>query len=248
MINARLVAERRTALNMSMRALVQSAGLTTRMILQGAHSDGDTSITAGGFMTLAELSRLANALGVDPAELLTADDAVQTGPPTDDVAVLLAALIDEAQVSLTHKDDLADALGWPLERVEEAARRTAEQLPALGLTLYENPAAGLGVRARHRVLSPQEQQRLARSKTVRSNMRVDHAHVFRDVALGHHAKNLRRMKKTTELASIQALSKRGLIEHAAAGLQITATANYSLLLTDEPPAEATSGRPAGRRD
>lgn len=245
LINTKLITERRMALNMSERALIQATGVSHRLIYSvDPQPVGDLSIALGAGVTLAELARLARALAITPAELLTSDDPARTGPPATDIAVLLAALMDGAQVTLTSKDDLAHALGWPLERVEHAATQAADHLPALGLTLHHNDAGRLGIRARHGVLDPDDQQRLARAKTARTNLRLDEARVLRDVAHGRFGKDWRRALRSNQRVCIQALRKRGLIEDTAQGLRLTATAKYSLLLADEPPTDD----PAAPRD
>ena len=237
-VNTRLIAERRVALNMSERALVQATGITHRLIYT---ADGATGALVG-HVTLAELSRLAATLGVTPAELLTPDDAAPDGPPPDDVAVLVAALMDEAKVKFTSKDDLALALGWPLERVDEAARQAAEHLPALGLTLHLNRHVGLGVLARHGALTSQEQQKLARAKTVRGNLRLHHARVLHDVGKDRFGEDWQRALSANHRAVIPALLKRGLIEATPAGLRLTATAAYSLMLTEDPAPDEEGSR------
>jgi len=218
-VNARLIAERRAALNMSQRALLQAAAVSSRLIFAvDSDSGGQTSLPAGASMTLGDLWRLAAALAVTPAELLTPDDSTPAGPPAADVAVLLAAVMDGARAPLSRKDDIAQALDWSLERVDEAARQAAEHLPALGLTLHNNTTVGLGVRAKHGVLTPQNQQLLARAKTIRTNLRLDHARVLRDVAHGKFGKDWRRWLRSHRRSCIQALRKRGLIEDTPQGL------------------------------
>lgn len=232
LINTDLIAERRLALNMSPRALHRAAALSHRVVYVT-----EPGSMAHASMTLAELTRLAAALGVPPADLLTTSSTDTTGPPTDDVGVLLAALMDEAKVALAHKEDVARALGWPLERIDTAAREAAARLPALGLQLHENHGA-VAVRAAHGLLTGEEQQRVARAKTLRSHLRIDHASALHDIAHGGVPADWYKGLSAKRSIAFQGLRKRGLIEEVpAGGLQLTATAAYSLLLTDEPPAE-----------
>jgi len=163
-VNTQLIAERRRELNMSERTLIKLTGVTVRLVYSPNETDAE-SYSHGASMTLAELSRLASALAVSPTELLMTERPAPAGAPADDVAVLMAALMDGARVTLTRKDDLASALNWPLERVERAASQAAEHLPALGLTLHHSPADGVGLRPRHGILAPAEQRNLARAKT-----------------------------------------------------------------------------------
>lgn len=232
LLNTQLIDRRRTELNMSVHALNQAAALSHRV-----NHAGPPGRKAHAAMTLTELSRLAATLGVPPAALLALPDQPTPGPPADDVATLVAALMDEAQVTLTHSDDVARTLGWSLERLEAAARQAAEHLPALGLHLHHNPHGGLAVRARHGVLSAAEQQQLARAKTSRADLRADHAQMLRDIAHGKiHSAQWKRTLGLRAWVPQAGLLKRGLIEDTPTGMQLTATVAYSLMLTDEPPA------------
>jgi len=232
LINTALIAQRRTELNMSERTLIQAASTRHRVIVRiGPGSTGHASVTLG------ELSRLAATLALSLADLVTPSDTNPAGPPTDDVATLLASLMDDAKVTLAHRDDLARALGWSLERTEEAARQAGELLAPLGLKLHRHPAGGLAIRSKHGVLSTEEKQRLARMKTARATMPRDQARALREVALGSFGADRARSLSRNQRATIQALRKRGLIADTTRGLQLTAIAAYSLLLTDQPPTE-----------
>jgi hypothetical protein len=237
MINTRLIAERRNALNMSRRALNKAAAVGHHAI----HAD-DPGAHAHASMTLGELSRVAAALGLTAAELLTAPDATADRPPTPDAAVLVAALMDEVHIKLVFRDDLARAFGWPLERVHAAVREAAVHLPAVGLDIHQ--IRGLRVHVAHGVLTDDVQQRLARAKTLRRHMRLDAARVLREVAHGRGDARGLMVPSNKQRVPIQGLRKRDLIEDTPTGLVLTATAAYSLMLTDEPPAEPLS-RPAG---
>ncbi|MDQ2759600.1 MAG: helix-turn-helix transcriptional regulator [Actinomycetota bacterium] len=238
LIDTGMLVARRTALNLSQRALSRQLGVSQVYVhVMEANPQAHAS------MTLGELARLAQALAVTPAELLRAPQSSSADPPAPDVAILLAALMDEAKATLIHRDDLAHALGWSLERVKDAARDAAEHLPALGLKLHEHPAGGLAIRTQHGVLEPDAQQQLARAKTQRTTVPADQARVLSDVAHGGLAAGWTRTLTRNQRVPIQALTKRGLIKDTPTGLQLTATAAYNLLLTDEPPADPTEGPP-----
>lgn len=231
MLNTQLIDERRTQLNMSAHALNKAAALMHRV-----NHNGQPGPNAHVQMTLADLSRLAAVLGVTPAALLTPPDEPPTVGPADDAAILVAALMDESRVTLAHKDDVARALGWPLHRVDEAARQATDHLPALGLHLHHNPHGGLAVRALHGVVGSEEQQRLARAKTQRTNLRADQARMLRDIAHGKvNDPEWQRSLGQRRRVTFWALRKRGLIEEAPSGLELSPTVAYSLMLTDEPP-------------
>jgi len=231
LINTTLIAERRRELNMTARTLAKAAAVPQAVLYPHQPKAG-----AGYNITLGELARIAAVLAVSPADLLRRPNEAPNGPAGGDVAVMLAALMDEAHVTLVHRDDLACALGWPVERVDDAVRQATEHVPTLGLMLHQHPGGGLGLRAQHGLLSSEEQQRLARAQTLRKNLPRDQARTLREVVDGVYDSRWTRM--LSRHIPIQALRKRGLIHDTDAGLRLTATAAYSLLLTNEPPSDA----------
>lgn len=230
LINTRLIAERRKALNMSMRALNHAAAVGHRAI----HAE-DPGAHTHASMTLGELSRVAAVLGLKSADLLTAPDHAAEHEPAEDAAILVAALMDEVQINLVSSDDIARALGWSLERVQDAVCDAAARLPAIGLDIHVGAKGGLRVHVAHGVLTDDAQQRLARAKTVRRHLHPNAARMLREIACGRGNARGIMVPGNPQRVVLQGLRKRGLIQDTPSRIELTAAAAYSLMLTDEPP-------------
>jgi transcriptional regulator with XRE-family HTH domain len=238
-VDTQLVRQRRDALNLSQRAVGRALGVSSLLIRAletnpGSHSN----------LTLGFLERLAEVLGVQTHQLLAPrgpassnhDDNVLCQTADGDVSRLLAALMDDARTTLTHRDDLALVLGWPLERLQRVVQQARRTLPALGMHLHIHPAGGYAVHPSHGVLTAHEQLVLARAKSRRGAMSVTAARVLRAIALGDHISEWRQRCRNPERVAIQTLLKRGLIEEDDQGLRLTGTAADSLLITHQPSA------------
>lgn len=153
--------------------------------------------------------------------------------------------MDEVHIKLTFRDDIARAFGWPLERVRAAVHEADAHLATVGLGIYRANNGGLRVLVAHGVLDEDGQRRLARAKTLRRHMRLDAARVLREVALGRGDARGLMVPSNKQRVPIQGLRKRDLIEDTPTGLVLTATAAYSLMLTDKSPAGDPTGGGGG---
>lgn len=128
----------RLELNLSRRALAQAVGLAPNAV--EAIETG--AVGRRNEITLPQLQRLVDTLGV-PLGALLADDTPDTpdahgahapehGP--DDTTALGALLLHTR--ANTPKTDLADALGWTLDRLRLAARALDHQLRPLGMQVH----------------------------------------------------------------------------------------------------------------
>lgn len=127
----------RLDLGLSQRSLAKATGLNTKSM-----SDIETNHHAAAEQTLLPLQRLVDTLGV-PLRALLADDtpngpddtganAPQAGP--DDMAALGALLLNTRVNTL--KTNLADDLGWTLDRLRLAAAALDHQLRPLGMQVH----------------------------------------------------------------------------------------------------------------
>lgn len=120
---------RRIELRRSIRQLAADLGVSGGVItaLEAGTNHKDLSV---GFLT-----RLAEALGVDPTTLLPpgdTDTAAEAGPGD---AATLGAVVHASEV-LTAVDTIAEILDWPLDRVHAALDELAATLPQAGLRLH----------------------------------------------------------------------------------------------------------------
>lgn len=132
------VRQARLDLGLSQRALAKAVGIAPWPLIN--IENGDTGPSSE--ITLPMLQRLVDTLGV-PLTALLADDtpappndigarAPEAGP--DDMASL-GALLLHSRVN-TSKTDLADSLGWTMDRLRLAARALDHHLRPLGMSVH----------------------------------------------------------------------------------------------------------------
>lgn len=122
----------RLNLGLSTRKAAALARISAIVWLRVERGDG-TSVTA---ITLRQLDRIAEVLCVPPSSLLQDSDAPQPRPTAEpsDVAELGALLLH--QVVNTSALDLADSLGWTLERLNETAEVLDRLVEPAGLRVH----------------------------------------------------------------------------------------------------------------
>jgi hypothetical protein len=132
-----------------------------------------------GQLTVDELRRLANLLGVDSPQLFS--NPVPGGPPAED-DVLIEAALGQAKKG-TKAEDLARGLGWTLQRTRLALRRLEKRLRGTGARLQLQsgkyrlvPAVG--------VLSPEERRGVEAASVARAGLSVSATGVLRRVVAG----------------------------------------------------------------
>jgi hypothetical protein len=112
-------------------------------------------------LTLKEVRRLGETLGIDGMELI----ALAERPPTECLpsadAVKLHAVMARADRALVRRD-LSDVLGWDLRRVKAAIDDLDAALEGTGETLHRAGCSNLSLRPRDSVLSEQERSRVDR--------------------------------------------------------------------------------------
>ncbi len=127
----------RLDLGLSQRSLAKATGLSTKSM-----SDVETGHPGAAVETLLPLQRLVDTLGVPLQDLLNDDTpngpddtgaaSPQAGP--DDMAALGAHLLTTRVNTL--KTDLADDLGWTLDRLRLAAAALDHHLRPLGMQVH----------------------------------------------------------------------------------------------------------------
>jgi transcriptional regulator with XRE-family HTH domain len=132
------VRQARLDLGLSQRALAKAVGIGPWPLIK--LENGETGPSSE--ITLPMLQRLVDTLGV-PLTALLADDTPSTPDATgarapehgpDDMAAL-GALLLHTRVN-TSKTELADSLGWTLDRLRLAARALDHHLRPLGMNVH----------------------------------------------------------------------------------------------------------------
>ena len=200
MLNGELLRDRRIAASLSIRAVADQTGIPAQTLraLEAGRDAADRQLT------LASLERLTRLLDVDTGELFirparnaTKDAATRSqftegGQGGDrDVVKLQAALLQHGGV-LT-RDDLADALGWDLQRLEHGLRTLRDQLQPTGLRLRRAGWNSYALTAAPAALTARERHRLHGATSARQPLAPDAVAVLYEVTLGfrpaswHHA-------------------------------------------------------------
>ena len=159
-LDGNAIRQTRLDLGLSQRTLAKVVGLSPSAVVKlEADQTGPSSE-----ITLPMLQRLVDTLGVPLSGLLT--DDTPTGPNPDrahapdarpDDPAALGAVLLHAHVN-TPKPDLADSLGWTLDRLRLAARALDHDLRPLGMHVHDlrggyllRPNDGYRTRGRTRV-------------------------------------------------------------------------------------------------
>jgi transcriptional regulator with XRE-family HTH domain len=203
---------------LSERALARATamtGMSIRALEQGRNHDE---------LTLRHLVRIARALGVDPAALLTPDPAVKPEPRPDDV-MLEAALAGINRY--THPHDLARGLGWTLDRTTAALEQLRLRLETTGQRLANQngrvkivPAAGL--------LTDSQEHDLANASTNERGLTISLAQMLRQAIEDNGSGGRTRKPNANELLAQGALLNLGMIEFNDGRLVATRDVAYGV--------------------
>jgi hypothetical protein len=149
------------------RRLCGEHRITTRQLAAsigaGAPRMSDLLAGSGGVenLTLKELKRLGERLGIDGMELVVLEERPRRGPPPSSDAVKLHAVMSRAGRALVRRD-ISDVLGWDLRRVKAAIAEVDAMLEGTGELLHRIGCQFLVLRPRDSVLSDQERVRADR--------------------------------------------------------------------------------------
>jgi transcriptional regulator with XRE-family HTH domain len=135
-VNGQRIRARRLELGLSVTALAGQLGLATDTV----HAIETGTLTHPAGVSLGAVLGLAQALGLAPADLFDDSAPGQAAQPTpapsaaapDDRALEAVLLAHGDAVTL---DDLAEALGWPLGRLEAALHALHRRLEPTGARL-----------------------------------------------------------------------------------------------------------------
>lgn len=180
--DAALFRERRLTLGLSQRLLARSVGVsvsTLALVEQGSDHVQHLSLS------LSQVRRLADALGVPLSDLLTEpseqDRSSQDDDPTTRDGALLGELLHSARWRNGAVADARIALGWDRKRFDAAIKALAAALPGTGLRLHRIPgyAALIADGADPAAVEPFKQ-----AESTRVGIRARQAKLIREAVLG----------------------------------------------------------------
>ncbi len=187
-------------------------------------------------MSVGLLTRLADALGIEAATLLTrpaAEDPERAGNPADDVAALGAVL--HGVGVLIPEGALRSAPGWDLARLDAALAQLDEEVGRVGLRLVRNPA-GYTIGRSVEACEQDTITRALRAHIARDGLNVTEASLLRRIGQGQLAKEL----GNADTVALGVLTNAELITHGedgAGGKKATSLAEavrFSLMLDEHP--------------
>jgi transcriptional regulator with XRE-family HTH domain len=201
------IRRRRVELRLSQRTVAAAIGTAAGVIV------GIERGTNHRDLTVAQLARLADTLGLDVVDLFTTPAPVGDDPETakgadgDDAAVV-GAMVELAGI-LTSITALAEAADWTLQRTHEALDILEERLRATGQRLHRQPGKVAIVRA---VIGDDTDRirTLVRAHLNRDGVSATEARMLRRIAAGTTPQN----PSNPEAVALGVLANAGLIETA----------------------------------
>jgi transcriptional regulator with XRE-family HTH domain len=141
---------------MSMRQLGDSIGSSAQRIEHLLQGTGSVE-----HLTLRELMRLGERLGVDGIDLVVASHRKAQVADLASDTIKLHAVLARLDYSITRRE-LAEVLGWELRRTNLAILALSEKLADTGELIHHVSSSSVVLRARDSVLSDTERSRAER--------------------------------------------------------------------------------------
>jgi transcriptional regulator with XRE-family HTH domain len=174
LLDIELIATLRLERSLSERAVARALGVSPPTVGRLEAGAGHRSLT------IARLLQLAELLGAEPAALLTRPSP-SLNETTPDEHKLQAALL--ASRHRVRTEELAEALGWTLQRTTSALRRLARSSASTGAALTRT-GAGWQLGARDGVLTRSQRQRLERVRIRRHGLTLRQTSLMRAILDG----------------------------------------------------------------
>lgn len=227
---------RRIAAGLTRNQLADRIGATPPLGLQRLWHDSDHDS-----LPLGLLERLCEALDLHPVELFATSATHDARPPapaemaSDDAVVeaalaILASGVDEADGAVS-RGRLAEALAWPLARLDAALATLDDRLAVAGVRIDADGRGGLrGLQPRGGLLTIAEREALHQLRALAAPLREDTARGLYAITV------LGQLASEDDIAlspgiAIE-LQQRGLIRRRAGGFYLDPSADvrFSLLL------------------
>jgi transcriptional regulator with XRE-family HTH domain len=223
-VNGELIRRRRLAGGPgSLRELARQTHLTNVGL-----SRMEANNNIGGATSLAQLSRLADCLGVTLADLLTPSEQAPA-MPSNDVTALGTLLAHDPR--LTDRTAICRSLGWTLERLSAAEELLDANLRPLGQRLHRLNGA-ICLRPATAALDAAAAQ-VAAERAADHSVNITQASLLLRASRGVLRSNTLREGDLPHLATLLSL---GVLERSADGgrhdLRLTAEASSAFLLDD----------------
>lgn len=235
-LNAEAIKRARISANLSQRALARNTDIRLGYVL---------SLEKGGScerLTLAQLYKLADALSIDVAALLS-DDRSTRAPEPDDVVVESAL----AQVGkAVNKDDLAWALGWEPGRVTDALNSLATRLETTGQRLRPHKFGWWGLSPAGGLLNETEAADLDRATLSEFGLRLSHAKVLYKLLDGKPLPRMSPVSTSGRPAAVGELLRANIVGVTDDGVLLNPDVAFSLGLEDIPVGRPSKLRPQQR--
>lgn len=216
-MNRQLIAERCRAGGLSIHKLAQQAWIDPYILWDTPAEPGDDRIPLG---TLRTLSRL---LDLDLEELVRGPT---TPPQTPGDDIRIEAALAEPPGSFT-RDDLAGALEWTLQRVDQALNALEERLQPTGRRLRTIGWHRYTLGPNLAILTAPERARLNRTTTNRLARKE-----YQTLYQIFYGWNRPAFRLADERASLDTLTTHGLINTDRRRIELSADVAFSLRLDD----------------
>lgn len=224
LLNAALIVSRRLELSLSQRQLADLSDLSAPTIgrIEAGESAPDLS--------LGNLHRLAEALALEPWELLRSTTTSETIVGHDDARV--EAILVEAG-RLVRKEEIADAMEWDLARTNAAIDALGDRLEGTGLRLHRHAEGSVAVRPAPIGLTEVERERAARAARQHRGLNRRTARLLSVAAATGEISRRDLSNANDQRVACGELMNAGVLIDTPKSIALSDEARYSLMLDDE---------------
>lgn len=219
LLDVALIRRRRRELGLSLREVARHVSVSAAVIerLEDGTNHND--------LPLALVAALADTLAIPrqdiwaqphPADTDTADDAATVG-----------ALLAETGV-LTPREALADALAWPLDRLDTALKELDQRLRPLGWMLH-HLNGDVDIRRHPGAASPEQIQTLLRHHQARRSLKLSEARLLYRILDGLNEQHI---SSNNDRVALGRLQNAGLLNDDTEQPTAADEVRYSLLLEE----------------